>query len=789
MYALKPISAVPSLLVVQDPRFGRGKPNLLQSAHSTMATFSDIEQAISKRDTTSIYQLMMHGCPPAPRPGYRIENQLWDYKGDCPKPGKAHLGAWAEIAIDVLAFHNARGGILIFGIRDADFGYCGASTRLDSKLFNDQIRRFLGDRIWVEFHRPFIQEANYLGVAVVPPRGLSLERFKADSPPTFDGKQRFKGGDSAIRDEDSSRILRKVDADAFARTLDVPSLGKTYIVDEPQYRILHPDYANFVLRRDLCEAVERGLSDLRTSVTSLIGIGGGGKTALATWAALRAFERKQFSFICSITAKDRELTSSGIQALSPQLTSFESLLDSILETLDFPQEKLLPVPEREAVVRALIEGSNGLLYVDNLETVDDVRIVQFLDTLPVGVKALTTSRRSAVRVSVFPITLSAFNSKEVIDYIGSLAQSIRQFTYATELSDAERTRLGSACDGLPLAIRWVLSRCFTAAEALAMGEALTLSRKHGEELLEFCFRRVFEAMPQIEQGVLQVLCLFQQAVPAEALFVGAGVPDFKLMDATEDLIADGLIQRLFDSDRNDYSYLLLPVTRAFVLSQVTRTPGLEDRIRGRLRTWYEALDVKDPNDRIVIRALRQGKSGSENALVDLGNAALKRGDNTTAKQLFEQALQRNPTSWRAAKSLAEHFRHTENNRTEALRLYELAAGNAPRRGEEKALIFREWGMLLRDSGDFDATDSAIEKFEVALFETPNDVVAIHALAVMLLRKGSYKRILELLEPLIHHPNSRTRELVLPVLLSVYTATHEMLKAAELKSQGVQPWKL
>jgi lipopolysaccharide biosynthesis regulator YciM len=98
-------------------------------------------------------------------------------------------------------------------------------------------------------------------------------------------------------------------------------------------------------------------------------------------------------------------------------------------------------------------------------------------------------------------------------------------------------------------------------------------------------------------------------------------------------------------------------------------------------------------------------------------------------------------------------------------------------------------MLLRDSGDFDATDSAIEKFDVALEETPNDVVAIHALAVMLLRKGSYKRILELLEPLTNHPNSRTRELVLPVLLSAYTATNEMLRAAELKSRGIQPWKL
>jgi len=145
--------------------------------------------------------------------------------------------------------------------------------------------------------------------------------------------------------------------------------------------------------------VEEALSDPRSAVTSIIGIGGVGKTALATWAALRAYERKQFTFIVSITAKDRELTSGGIRGLEPTLTSFEALLDNVLEVLGFPEAKAaLTVEEKEREVRTLLEKSNGLLYVDNLETVDDPRIVTFLDSLPVGVRALVTSRRGRVRV-------------------------------------------------------------------------------------------------------------------------------------------------------------------------------------------------------------------------------------------------------------------------------------------------------------------------------------------------------------------------------------------------------
>ena len=89
-------------------------------------------------------------------------------------------------------------------------------------------------------------------------------------------------------------------------------------------------------------------------------------------------------------------------------------------------------------------------------------------------------------------------------------------------------------------------------------------------------------------------------------------------------------------------------------------------------------------------------------------------------------------------------------------------------------------MLLRDSGDADATDRAIEKFEVALLETPHDVVAIHALATMFERKGAYRRVIELLEPLVSHASLKTRQMTLPVLLKAYERASELVKAAEVR---------
>jgi tetratricopeptide (TPR) repeat protein len=740
----------------------------------------DLARAIRQRDIQAVVKMMFDGNPPQLKTGFKTETELWDFKRDCPHLGPhKSVQAWAEFSKDILGFYNKRGGVIIFGIDD-NFSFCGATQRLDSKQVNDQIRKYLGDRIWVEYQREFIQEnQRYVGLALVSPRGPSIERFKEDAP-DINGKRLFWAGDSAIRDGDSTRVLTKEEADEYARKLIIPTLGKIYEVNEPFYRVLSPDYEKFVERPDPCGAIEQSLHDPRVAVTSLIGIGGAGKTALATWAALRAYEQKSFSFIVSITAKDRELTNVGIQSLRPALTSFETLLDSILEVLAFPEFKSESVENKERKVRIIIENSNGLLFVDNLETVDDPRIISFLDDLPIGVRSLITSRRTRVKVSARPIEIGPLTPDEVVALIQSLSTQ-SGYSYVADLSHSECIRIGEACDRIPLGIKWTLAKAKSPEEALAEAESITKSGRRGEELLEFCFRRIFDSMPGIDRSILQVLSLFQR-LPFEAILVSTGIDNRKLQDSIDQLFEDALVQRLFDIELNDYTYTLLPLTRAFVYTQVTKEVGLENKYRKKLSDYFEAKDVKDPNERRVIREVRQGKETSESALLDIAQGAERRGEFNLAKDLYDQALSRNPASWKAARLYAELHRHKLNNQAAAIRLYERAAGNAPRRGSERALIFREWGMLLKDSGQPESTDLAIEKFEVALSESPNDVVAIHALATMLDRKGLYSRVIQLLEPLSNHSNSRTRSLVLPLLFNAYRHTGEFVKAAMIKAQ-------
>lgn len=749
-----------------------------------MPTLRDIEQALRLRDAETLVALMLDssGGPPFVREGFKTENELWEFKSNCPRIGREHENAWAHIAKDVLAFHNQKGGVIVFGFEDHTFRFSGATTRLDSKLFNDRTRRYVGDRIWVDYVRAHIQaDQRYVGLALIPSRGPTLERFRSDAP-GINGEKLFERGQSAIREGDASRILSQLEANQLSQRLFAPRIGQLFAVDEPLFKILAPEYQEFTEREKPCAQIETALANERAAVTSVVGIGGVGKTALATWAVLRAYYRKDFDFIVSITAKDRELTTGGIKAIDPQLTSFEALLDAAFDTMQLRDYKALPITEKVREARGCLQLGRGLLYVDNLETVDDPRIIEFLDDLPIGTRAIVTSRRSRVRVSVVPIDLGPLEDNECSAFIESLSK-MTGLSYAAKLSKAERVQIGRACDGIPLAIRWTLARSKSPSQALTMAEAITGSGRRGEQLLEFSFRRVFETMAPDERSIVEVLSLFHRPMPIEAVLVGAAKPESSVIDNLEALFEDSVVQRFFDSEKNDYVYTLSPMVRAFVYDQVTTQFDLERKIRLRLQDWFEARDIKDPRDRIVVREIRQGKGASETGLLDLATGAERRGDIQTAEELYDQALVRNPNSWKAARAAAEFYRHKLNNQATALQLYEKAAAYAPARGPDRALIFREWGMLLRHSGAPDATDQAIEKFEVALAETPNDVVTIDALARMHDRRGAYRRVIALLEPLETHPQEKTRAMAVPLLAKAYERVGEHLKLAELRQRN------
>lgn len=758
----------------------------LSTGGATMDRDGTIITAIRQKDMGAVESLFFKKNLIGVESSFKTETELWDYKRQCLSVSSTAL-EWAEISKDILAFHNTgKGGIIFFGIDDKDYQIVGIQTEslIDSKIFNDKIRKFVGDKLWVDFYP--VSNPNktiVIGAIIIPPLNddSAIKRFQKNGPEKHKRPLFLEGG-SAIRKFDSSITLSPSEANEL--TFNRPAIKyKEYEVDEPCYRLLSADYHEFVLRSRYCEAVMRGLHHNRSTSVCLIGIGGVGKTALATWAVKKLYVDEEYDYIVSISAKDRELTSSGIQSISQKLTSLNDLLDAILDVIGFPEEKEMPLEDKRNFVIELISGEKILIFVDNLETAADKDIIDFLNYLPEPAKALVTSRRNVITVSSFPIEIGPLENEEIIHYITSLS-SLSKFSYCRSLSTTEKEKIGNSFNGIPLAIKWIISSCSNSEQLLTKADLMDCGGMQNEELLEFSFRRVFDDMSAIEKNVMQVLAIVSD-LPIEAIIHGSGLINrsTEVVDALESLVLDTIIIKYYDPDSRSDKYRLLTLTQRFMLRNCIK-PKEEQVIHSRLSAWYNASDIKDPSERQLVSAMRQGGQNMGATLVDFAERAAKKGDTATAVRFFDSAVARDPNNWFVYWKYGEYFRHIEQSTAQTITMYESALKHSKneKMNPQLAIMHREFAMVYGSSGRSDAIARAIEHFKIAHDNLPNDPICAKGLALMYEKRGNYSEVVNLLEPFRASKDYKTRSQLFPILCRAYEKfpNKYMLRLAELK---------
>ncbi len=706
------------------------------------------------------------------------ETELWDYKESLPDVGKKHDLAWARVAKYVLSFYNKKGGLLLFGIKN-NYTVIRTSSRVDSRLFNDKIRKFIPDSIYVDFiNYNRNSDGKYIGIAIIPPRGAVLEKFTRDSPLNPEnGEYIFKKGWSAIRWEDTCRILS---IDEVIRIQSSNNyISNYYGINEPMFKIFKPDYKKFIYRETPCREIEKGLYDKRTSITSITGIGGIGKTALATWAVLKAYEEKKFSFIISITAKDRELAPQGILSIKPNMTTFESLLDLILDVFEFYEEKKMPLKEKEGIIRDILERSNGLIFVDNLETIEDEKIIQFLDTLPYGMKAIVTSRRNRVKFSAYPITIERMSSKEVEKYINSLSEE-EGTLYLSKLNKDDISKIAKNIDGIPLAIKWCARRSSSSLEFISITEDIKNSGRSGEELLEFSYRRIFDTMTNTEKNILYSLACFNRALESEAIYI-ACKPYSDAEDKLEDLIEDALVARNFNPEKSIYEYSLMPLTRNFIFEQLKINKDDEKAIRERLSNYYEAKDILDTDERELVKQARTGGTSSSKIFEELGLMAYKQNDFNNAEDYFKKSIGKNKINVISYWKLGEIYRHYKNDIATAVKFYSQANSYINKNFQDYPVFYREYGLLVLSTKDKNCKKEAEEYFRKAL-EHSYDSISLNKLVQLLNEKQQYTLVIDLYNKFKEHLTGIDKQYIYPELMIAYKKSNMLLEYSFINNE-------
>jgi LuxR family transcriptional regulator, glucitol operon activator len=254
-----------------------------------------------------------------------------------------------------------------------------------------------------------------------------------------------------------------------------------------------------------------------------------GKTALALKAAYDLLDLPNcpFEAVVWTTSKTKQLTTHEVReiegAISDSLGMCRHIAHQLAgETADDPFEEVL----------SYLQTFRILLILDNLETVLDSRLRQFLARLPVGSKVLVTSRIGLGALD-FPIKLEPMEAAESIQLLRGLA-TIRGVSQLVQMPNSSLVGYCNRMKHNPAYIKWFVS-------AVQVGVRPEDALAKSDTFLDFCMSNVYGHLSEESRSVLNaMLCVQGRQTQAELAFiVGMAVLDFQ--KALQQLLTTSMI--------------------------------------------------------------------------------------------------------------------------------------------------------------------------------------------------------------------------------------------------------
>jgi tetratricopeptide (TPR) repeat protein len=358
-------------------------------------------------------------------------------------------------------------------------------------------------------------------------------------------------------------LLQLTDAIAEKKLLPGPDSSSAPAMPRVLHNLPQPDYGQFVGREEELQKIHQILKPYPASqfpVVSIDGIGGIGKSTIALEVAhhyLRNYEQlpiqERFDAIIWISAKQTLLTAQGIQKRPQVFRSLEHIYSAIAITLENSEITKADSHEQAEMVRKALTNQRTLLFIDNLETVDDEKVSTFLMELPAPTKAVITSR---YRIDiVYPIRLQLLPKSD-----GRKLIQLECHKRSLVLSEEEMNQLQACTNGLPLAIVWSIAQIAQGYETKTVINRLT---QHDGNLLEFCFKGSFDLIHNLPaEKLLTILGV----MPKDASRHTLG----NLAELNEQERDDGLVllEKLSLMERRGDRFSILPLTKGFVLGKL-----------------------------------------------------------------------------------------------------------------------------------------------------------------------------------------------------------------------------
>lgn len=499
------------------------------------------------------------------------EGQLIDFKERIDMNSACSI---QELAKDLLGFSNTAGGLLLVGVTDE--GKIAGHNALDSRQLRHLVGPYVGTRVSfaVGVCDVGAQGATFIVPFLLVQRaataGPNLLRKDIEMCPQRAQKVKFRAGSLFYREDNQTRVeppgenlLRRAALLKF--TYATPSSRNSLRLadDRPGFRVYDHINDRFFGREDEVGELLGKLGNPRGRGVSIAGFGGIGKTELAIEVVLRLSTQRRFKKIYSGSAKTLMMTPSGARHTDPMFEDYPTFIRDLAGWLGLDVTSTPGLESTEAIAAACVKELKGqervLLFVDNLETLGDLKLFNFLDNqLPDSVSLITTSRVHKLRNFMYQKELAPLPAREC-------AKLLRHELQRQGLDKLADTPIGDLEDkavqlyGTPLAIRWFAWAC-AKNPTLWHSEPSTLF--HKQNIDEFCVAHTLRNLPAASILALAAIAALQDkmTVGINLLLRATGVSAEVLERALWDLECAGLICTQTDDLDGSSSFIVVPLT-------------------------------------------------------------------------------------------------------------------------------------------------------------------------------------------------------------------------------------
>lgn len=610
-------------------------------------------------------------------------------------------------------------------------------------LYKDNFQIIIGDKISKDELRNNMSELYSLRCKIAHVKGfftsIDLDKLKSLTSATS----------VFFRDPFFLELINKIEKNPEEVIIKIPSdFIQDYLEEKGvTHNLPVPDYeyeGGFVGRDDDRRKLTQYLLSDKFPVVTISGAGGVGKTSLALKVVQDLTyrpEQKPFDAIVWLSAKENKLSPLGIEDIEPTLKSFEELLDTFINLFGFTNEIITgTIEEKESLTNSIIElNSKVLVVVDNLETITDERIINFIIDAPTNVKFLITSRKGIGQVER-RYDLKQLKAKEAVYLFRQLSKD-KQLLSLVSLDDKVIQKYVEKVSYYPLAIKWVIGQV---ARGKNINKIIDSIHNDESDISRFCFEQIFNSISSDSRNLLYSLSLVQEAPTGSILQHICEFDEHKFEDAIEDLILVSLIiPEQFQNEQGEIStrYELLPLTRGFTRQQLNKDPEKRERLKKRISEIEQTVSASEKAKKEYRHSLYNFGANTDEekiATIMAQNAFQKyqSGHYELAVEDYKKAIKIAPNfaalyrNWGVMESYEDHLQEATSLLSKAVELNP----NDPQ-------AFLLWGNIYRKNSK---NIEAHEKYEKAYELAPNDPIILSALGQAKGRLGFYQEADKLL---------------------------------------------